>query len=124
MADKKLTDKQEAFLQALFTSKSQGGAGGSAVEAKKLAGYSSDTPTKVITDALKDEISKGVLELFVSEAPAAAFKIIDSMDNPATPGMKIILNSASNILDRGGFVKTEKLEIESSGGVFILPEKG
>jgi hypothetical protein len=123
MSKTKLTEKQEAFIDALFTSETQGGAGGDPVKAKTIAGYSENTPTKSITDALKDEISEGVLDLFVSEAPKAAFKVINAMSSPGTPGIKVILSSAASILDRGGFVKKEKIEIEASGGVFILPEK-
>lgn len=120
---RKLTDKQEAFLQALFTPVSQGGASGNAARAKLIAGYSEDTATKIVTDSLKDEIAKGVFDLFTSEAPKAAFKVIEAMDSPNTPGIKVMLSSASNVLDRGGFVKTEKIEIETNGGIFILPEK-
>ena len=49
---RKLTEKQQKFLQVLFDE-----AGGDPLEAKKLAGYSPTVNTSEITNALADEIA-------------------------------------------------------------------
>ena len=48
-----LTENQQKFLEVLFDD-----AGGDVVLAKKLAGYSNGTPTRIIVEALKDEIGE------------------------------------------------------------------
>jgi hypothetical protein len=38
-------------------------------------------------------------------------------------GIKEKLNAAKDMLDRAGFTKTEKVQVESTNGVMILPTK-
>ena len=49
---KQLNEKQQKFLEVLFDE-----AKGDILTAKKLAGYSENTPTRNIVDTLKDEIA-------------------------------------------------------------------
>jgi len=62
-----LTDNQKKFLEVLFEE-----AGGSHVAAKRLAGYSENTPTKAVTDSLKDEIVSATTDYLAQIAPKAA----------------------------------------------------
>ena len=77
---RELNEKQTRFLEVLFEE-----AGGDAVTAKKMAGYSANTPTTSIVEALKDEI----------------------------------FDATKTYMSRIG----EKLSVESTGGLFILPPK-
>lgn len=123
MKERELTEKQKLFLQVLFEDEESGGAGGDACKAKQLAGYSSATATSEVVTALEDEIFESTKKFFSRVAPRAAFKIRGVMEKPTTMGAKAQLDAAKDLLDRGGFSKTEKLEVSGSGGVFILPSK-
>ena len=46
---KNLNEKQQMFMQVLFDE-----AGGDVVQAKKMAGYSDTTATRLVIEALKD----------------------------------------------------------------------
>ena len=37
--------------------------------------------------------------------------------------MKEKMNAAKDLLDRAGLVKTDKVQVESTGGVVVLPAK-
>ena len=43
--------------------------------------------------------------------------------HPTQLGIKEKMMAAGQILDRAGVVKTERVNVESSGGLFILPPK-
>jgi hypothetical protein len=43
--------------------------------------------------------------------------------DPTELGIKEKLNAAKDLLDRAGVVKTEKMEIQASNGIMILPAK-
>ena len=45
------------------------------------------------------------------------------MTNPTDLGNKEKLAASKDVLDRAGFVKTDKVEIKSDSPVFILPPK-
>ena len=45
------------------------------------------------------------------------------MVEPTELGMKDKLTAAKDLLDRVGLVKTEKLQVEASNGLMILPPK-
>jgi hypothetical protein len=45
------------------------------------------------------------------------------LDDPTQLGIKEKMMAAGQILDRAGVVKTERVNVESSGGLFILPPK-
>jgi hypothetical protein len=43
--------------------------------------------------------------------------------DPTELGIRDKMTAARDLLDRTGFMKTEKINVESSGGVFVLPAK-
>ena len=115
---RKLTDKQQKFLDVLFDE-----AGGSVVEAKRLAGYSDNNSTSEIVKSLKEEILE-ITQLFMARnAPRAAMSLVDGMVEPTQLGLREKIISAKDLLDRVGLVKTEKLQVEAHNGLMILPPK-
>jgi hypothetical protein len=114
-----LTDNQKKFLEVLFEE-----AGGSHVAAKRLAGYSENTPTKAVTDSLKDEIVSATTDYLAQIAPKAAVAMAKALDDPTELGIRDKMSAAKDLLDRGGFGKVDRVDVNSSGGgVFILPAK-
>ena len=114
-----LTDNQTKFLEVLFDE-----AGGNHALAKKLAGYSENTPTKTVRDSLKAEIMSATTEYLVQIAPKAAVAMAKALDDPTELGIRDKMSAAKDLLDRGGFGKVERVDVNSSsGGVFILPAK-
>jgi hypothetical protein len=115
---KQLTEMQQKFLEVLFDE-----AGGDVVQAKKLAGYSDNTPTRLIVDALKDEITEATRTYFSRIAPKAAMAMTQALYDPTELGLRDKMAAAKDLLDRAGLGKTEKVDVTSSGGVFYLPPK-
>jgi hypothetical protein len=115
---RQLTENQQKFLEVLFDE-----AGGDVVKAKKLAGYSDTTPTRLIVDALKDEIFEGTKTYMSRIGPKAAVAFGQALMDPTELGVKEKMQAAKEILDRAGVVKTERVEVQASGGLFILPPK-
>ena len=92
MTKRELTDRQKKFLEVLFDQ-----AGGDAVQAKLLAGYSENSSTSDIVASMKEEIMEAT-QLYR-------------------------LSASKELLDRVGLIKTEKVQVEASGGVMIMPPK-
>lgn len=115
---RKLTEQQTAFIEALF-----GDAKGSPVKAKKMAGYADSVSSRAIVNGLKDEILDATRLHLALHAPQAAMSVIDGITDPTELGIKEKMNAAKDILDRIGIVKTEKVQVEASGGVMLLPPK-
>ena len=113
-----LNEKQTKFLEVLFEE-----AGGDVVTAKKLAGYSNNTPTTSIVEGLKDEIFEATKTYMSRLGPKAAVAYGSALTDPTQLGVKEKMVAAGQILDRAGIVKTERVAVESSGGLFILPPK-
>lgn len=113
-----LTEKEQKFLDVLFDE-----AEGNFVKAKKLAGYSDNTPTKQIVDKLEDEIYNLTKKFIARSGVKAAVAISQVIDNPTDLGNKDKLAAAKDILDRAGYKPTDKVEVESKSPVFILPPK-
>ena len=97
---RKLTEKQQKFLDVLFEE-----ARGSMVEAKKLAGYSPTQHTAGIVESLKDEILERTNMYLAQSAPRAAMAMVGALRDPTELGIK------------------EKMQVETTGGVMILPPK-
>lgn len=114
---KNLTDQQKLFLEVLFDQ-----AGGDAVKAKKLAGYSDTYPTSQVIKTLEEEIVNATKQYLSRNGPKAAIGLVGVLDNPLDLGTKEKLAAAKDILDRIGVSKTEKIDVGSSG-IFILPSK-
>lgn len=115
---KTLTEKQQKFLDVLFDE-----AGGDVVRAKELAGYSPNNSTTEIIKAIKEEVVEATQLYMARNAPRAAMSIVSGMVEPTELGMKDKLTAAKDLLDRVGLVKTEKLQVEASNGLMILPPK-
>ena len=115
---RELTEKQRLFLDVLFDK-----AQGSIVQAKKLAGYSDGTSSSEVVRSLKDEINEATREYLARVAPKAAFSMANVLDDPTELGIKEKMVAAKDLLDRTGHDKTEKMEVTSSTGLFILPPK-
>ena len=115
---RELTEKQRLFLDVLFDK-----AQGSIVQAKKLAGYSDGTSSSEVVRSLKDEINEATREYLARVAPKAAFSMANVLDDPTELGIKEKIGAAKDLLDRTGHAKTEKMEVSSSTGLFILPPK-
>jgi len=111
-----LTEKQSKFLEVLFEE-----ASGDVVLAKKLAGYNPESSTASIVEALKDEIFDATKTYMSRVGPKAAVAYASALDDPTQLGVKERMVAAGQILDRAGIVKTERVAVESTGGLFILP---
>lgn len=116
---KVLTEKQEAFLEALL-----GEARGDIRRAMDLAGYSEHTKVKEVVGPLKEEITERAAMMLAMNAPKAAFGMVNVLDDPTALGARNQINAAKEILDRTGLVKKEQVEVKATGGgMFILPPK-
>jgi phage terminase small subunit len=116
--NRKLTEKQENFLNNLVETK------GDLKLSAELAGYSGNHYQ--VIQALRQEIVDLASNVLAREAPRAAFKLIEVMSSAdAMPQANIKLQAAQTILDRVGVSKTEKVDVNHNvtGGIFILPEK-
>ena len=118
MADRKLTEKQQKFLDVLFDE-----AHGSLVEAKRLAGYSPTQATSEIVKSLKEEILERTNMYLAQSAPRAAMAMVGALHDPTELGIKEKMQAAKEVMDRVGIIKSEKVQVEASGGVMILPPK-
>jgi|TARA_R110001632_G_scaffold202339_2_gene325367 hypothetical protein len=119
MANKRqLTEKQQKFLDVLFEE-----ANGSLVEAKKLAGYSDNQYTGGIVASLKEEILARTNLYLAQSAPRAAMAMVGALHDPTELGIKEKMMAAKEVMDRVGIIKSEKIQVETSGGVMILPPK-
>ncbi len=115
---RELTDKQQKFLQVLFDE-----ANGDVPFAKKLAGYAEGTSTTDIVTGLKEEILEATQIYMARNAPQAAVALAGDMLDPTQLGIRDKLSAAKELLDRTGLVKTEKMQVESTGGVMLMPPK-
>ncbi len=115
---RELTEKQAKFLEVLFEQ-----AGGDVVRAKELAGYSENSPTSEIIKGLKDEIMERTQLYMARNAPRAAMSLVSGMVDPTELGLRDKLSAAKDLLDRVGLVKTEKVQVEATNGLMILPPK-
>ena len=115
---RKLTERQQKFIDALFSE-----ANGSIKDAKIIAGYSPNSNNNEIISALKDEILEATQTYMAGNAPKAAVAMVSSIDDPTQLGIRDRLSASKEILDRIGLVKTEKMQVEATGGVMLMPPK-
>ena len=113
-----LTEKQQKLLDVLFDE-----AGGNVTIAKKLAGYADTSSTTDIVKGLKEEILEATQMWMARNAPRAAMSMTGALLEPTELGIKEKMAAAKELLDRTGLVKTEKMQVESTGGVMLLPAK-
>ncbi len=115
---RELTERQKKFLEVLFDQ-----ANGDVIQAKLLAGYSEHSSTGTIVDSLKKEIMEATQSFMARNAPKAAVAMVSGVDEPTQLGIRDKMTAAKDLLDRVGLAKTEKLQVEASGGVMIMPPK-
>ena len=116
---RELTERQQKFLNVLFDE-----ANGDVVQAKLLAGYSEHTSTSSVIASMKDEIMDATQMYMSRNAPKAAVAMAKALDEPTELGIRDKMSAAKDLLDRGGFGKVDRVDVNSSGGgVFILPAK-
>jgi hypothetical protein len=58
-----------------------------------------------------------------SNAPKAAMAMVGGMIDPTELGIRDKMTAAKELLDRTGLIKTEKVQVEASGGVMLMPTK-
>ena len=115
---RELTERQQRFLNVLFDE-----ANGDVVKAKLLAGYSEHSATTSIIATMKDEIMEATHMFMSRNAPKAAVAMVSGVDDPTQLGIRDKLAASKELLDRVGLIKTEKLQVEATGGVMLLPPK-
>ena len=115
---RKLSERQQRFLEALFAE-----AKGNFKDAKIIAGYSPKTTNQEIIKGLKEEILEATQMFMASNAPKAAVAMVGGLDNPTELGVRDKMAAAKELLDRTGLIKTEKVQVEASGGVMLMPKK-
>ena len=113
-----LTEKQQKLLAVLFDE-----AGGDVVIAKRIAGYSDATSSTEIINSLKEEILDATSTYMARNAPKAAMAMVGALYDPTELGIRDKMQAAKELLDRTGLVKTEKMQVESKGGVMLMPPK-
>ena len=112
------TENQVKFLYVLFDE-----AGGDVATAKKLAGYADGTSTTVVVKSLKEEILEATQQYMARNAPKAAVAMASALMDPTELGLRDKMSAAKELLDRTGLIKTEKIQVEASGGVMLMPPK-
>ena len=70
-----------------------------------------------------DEIMEATQLYMNRNAPRAAVAMVGGLLDPTELGIKEKMSAAKELLDRTGLVKTEKMQVESTGGVMLLPAK-
>ena len=115
---KELTEKQRKFLDVLFDE-----AIGDVTQAKLLAGYAPTSSTSDIVRGIKEEVLEATQMFMARNAPRAAVAMVSGINDPTELGMREKMTAAKELLDRTGLVKTEKMQVESTGGVMLMPVK-
>ena len=115
---RQLNERQQKFLEVLFEE-----ANGDVVKAKHLAGYAEGTSTSVIVKGLKEEILEATQMFMARNAPKAAMAMVGGLYDPTELGIRDKMSAAKELLDRTGLIKTEKVQVEATGGVMLMPPK-
>lgn len=115
---KEITEQHKRFLEVLFSD-----ANGNINAAMRMAGFSEGYSRRTLTNYLKEEIIEATQLYIAMAAPKAAVAMINAIDDPTELGLKEKMSAAKDLLDRAGLVKTEKVQVESTGGIMVLPAK-
>ena len=119
--NRKLTDKQERFLDELLSN------GGHVKNAVAAAGYKEQSRSW-LTRSLRDEIIERTRSMLATNSVKAANRIIEGLDADGTVPlnqMDMRLKTAESVLDRVGLGKKQQLEVEGQvmHGIVMLPSK-
>ncbi len=118
-----LTEGQKAFLDALFLPE----IGGDYRKAMRHAGYSDTTAVSEIIQSLSEEIKDRANKIILMNAPKAAVRMGELLDNPSMNAGSNLLKTSQEILDRAGVTKKSEptlSDLKAPGGVILLPPKG
>lgn len=116
--EKEYTQKQLAFLENIIPCK------GNIAAAMRAAGYAETTSQRDVVNPLQEELVACANNVLANHSIQAAFGLVGVLDDPTALGAKNSIAAATQVLDRIGIVKKEKVEVTSEqGGVFILPPK-
>ncbi len=115
---RQLTEKQQKFIDVLFDE-----AGGDIGTAIKLAGYAEGVSPAQMVTSLKEEILDATQTFMARNAPKAAMAMVGGLHDPTELGIRDKMSAAKELLDRAGLIKTEKVQVETSGGVMLMPPK-
>jgi len=113
-----MTPKQKIFINALF-----GEAAGNYRAAMDVAEYSKNTSINDVLKGCEEDIISSSKNFLAANAPKAAMAIVGVIDDPVEMGTRDKLAAAKDVLDRIGVSKTDKIEVKSPQGIFILPRK-
>ncbi len=113
-----MTPKQKIFINALF-----GEAQGNYRAAMDIAEYSKNTSINDVLKGCEEELISSSKNFLAANAPKAAMAIVGVIDDPVEMGTRDKLAAAKDVLDRIGVSKTDKVEVKSPQGIFILPRK-
>jgi hypothetical protein len=72
---------------------------------------------------MKDEIMEATQMYMSRNAPKAAMAMVGGLYDPTELGLREKMGAAKELLDRTGLVKTEKMQVETTGGVMLMPIK-
>lgn len=112
------TEKQKLFVQKYLET-------GDASQAKSAAGYSEDVAvsqifaTQGVSKLLRDQTN----HYLEQNAPIAIHTLLRIMKEDAILGARDKLAAVKEVLDRAGFTKTDKVQVETKSPLFILPSK-
>lgn len=118
--EKEYTPKQKKFLTLYAKNNFQ-----DSRECAIKAGYRQEHYWRVV-NSLKDDIKDIATAMLLGAAPKAATTVVDVMTTEKPiPNAATKLKAATEILDRTGVVKEEKVahEHKVAGGIFLLPMK-
>jgi hypothetical protein len=113
-----MIEKQQKFLDALF-----GEAKGDHRKAMDIAGYSASTSVREVVKPLAKEIEERTRDFIAFSGPKAVATMFGILSGEETLGIKEKIAASKDFLDRAGFGKVDKIEIESKSPLFILPPK-
>lgn len=113
-----LTEKENAFLDALFSKESNG----DYRAAMDVAGYSKNEYPARLMRRLKEDIIERAEMVLAANAPKAVLSMTGILDDPSALGNRERLATSKEILDRVGLVRTEKVEHKGvASAVVLLP---
>lgn len=117
---RQLTELEEAFVDALFN-----GAKGDPRLAVKQAGFPAGTRWQDVVKNLEDHLLQNSESFMAMLAPRAVLGLQEILDDPAKPGIKNTVAAITNILDRIGLTKKDRLEVSAGEGatIVLLPPK-
>jgi 5,10-methenyltetrahydromethanopterin hydrogenase len=122
MSKKQLTDKQEAFLQALFSEECFG----NYRKAMDKAGYSKSADYMSVVKSLRHEILERTETYLALHSPHAAMEMLGLVADPTQVSAKEKISALREVMDRGGLVKVDKHHVSgdgSAGAVLVMPAK-